>query len=277
MASGSSGRNNSVSKGFDFATTDDIVCSYEDYDNEDNYNGRHSNSMIGSNSTKWSREQCNDDRYRNTELSSLCSTHVYKLCFFVFIFCFTQHQLCKNPRPNPDIKTLFMDHTCTPPNGALAPTPVSLPPAGVAKPTAYPSLGAHGASHLLKYDSMLGTFKAEVKIVDNKTISVDGKPIKVVSSRDPLKLPWAELGIDIVIEALDLIRGKNFVMLMDSCLEGHFSNDEGIELVRLASRCLQYEPRKRPNAKSLVIALASLEKKRGVPHSCKQTSNYLIC
>ena len=56
------------------------------------------------------------------------------------------------------------------------------------------------ASHLLKYDSMLGTFKAEVKIVDNETISVDGKPIKVVSSRDPLKLPWAELGIDIVIE-----------------------------------------------------------------------------
>lgn len=58
------------------------------------------------------------------------------------------------------------------------------------------------ASHLLKYDSMLGTFKADVKIVDNETISVDGKPIKVVSSRDPLKLPWAELGIDIVIEVL---------------------------------------------------------------------------
>lgn len=47
---------------------------------------------------------------------------------------------------------------------------------------------------------MLGTFKAEVKILNNETITVDGKPIKVVSSRDPLKLPWAELGIDIVIE-----------------------------------------------------------------------------
>lgn len=56
------------------------------------------------------------------------------------------------------------------------------------------------ASHLLKYDSMLGTFKADVKILDNTTITVDGKPVKVVSSRDPLKLPWAELGIDIVIE-----------------------------------------------------------------------------
>ncbi|KAF6173730.1 hypothetical protein GIB67_042898 [Kingdonia uniflora] len=47
---------------------------------------------------------------------------------------------------------------------------------------------------------MLGTFKENVKIVDNETISVDGKPIKVVSSRDPLKLPWAEMGIDNVIE-----------------------------------------------------------------------------
>ncbi|XP_057482874.1 serine/threonine-protein kinase BSK5-like [Actinidia eriantha] len=64
--------------------------------------------------------------------------------------------------------------------------------------------------------------------------------------------------------ALDLIRGKNFLMLMDSCLEGHFSNDEGTELVRLASRCLQYEPRERPNARSLVIALTSLQKETEV-------------
>ncbi|CAI9764250.1 unnamed protein product [Fraxinus pennsylvanica] len=55
-----------------------------------------------------------------------------------------QHQLCKNPRPNPDIKTLFTDHTCNPTNGSLAPTPVNLPAAAVAKPTAYPPLGAHG-------------------------------------------------------------------------------------------------------------------------------------
>ncbi|KAL9858983.1 Glyceraldehyde-3-phosphate dehydrogenase GAPB [Arabidopsis thaliana] len=50
----------------------------------------------------------------------------------------------------------------------------------------YDSGGVKNASHLLKYDSMLGTFKAEL--------------IKVVSNRDPLKLPWAQLGIDIVIE-----------------------------------------------------------------------------
>ncbi|KAI3770509.1 hypothetical protein L6452_01645 [Arctium lappa] len=56
-----------------------------------------------------------------------------------------QHQLCKNPRPNPDIKTLFADHSCTPPNGAIIPTPVHLPPAAVTKPIAYTSLGAHGS------------------------------------------------------------------------------------------------------------------------------------
>ncbi|CAL9153037.1 unnamed protein product [Musa hybrid cultivar] len=65
--------------------------------------------------------------------------------------------------------------------------------------------------------------------------------------------------------ALDLIRSKNFRTLMDSCLEGHFSNADGTELVRLASRCLQYEPRERPNVKSLVTSLGSLEKDAEVP------------
>ncbi|CAK9167754.1 unnamed protein product [Ilex paraguariensis] len=64
--------------------------------------------------------------------------------------------------------------------------------------------------------------------------------------------------------ALDLIRGKSFLMLMDSCLEGHFSNDDGSELVRLATRCLQYESRDRPNVRSLVTALASLQKETEV-------------
>lgn len=65
-------------------------------------------------------------------------------------------------------------------------------------------------------------------------------------------------------QALDLIRGKNFLMLMDSALEGNFSNDDGTELVRLASRCLQYEARERPNAKLLVTSLTSLHKEAEV-------------
>ncbi|KAE8727293.1 putative serine/threonine-protein kinase [Hibiscus syriacus] len=65
--------------------------------------------------------------------------------------------------------------------------------------------------------------------------------------------------------ALDLIRCKNFLMLMDSALEGHFSNDDGMELVRLASCCLHYEARERPNTKSLVISLMSVQKEAEVP------------
>lgn len=63
-------------------------------------------------------------------------------------------------------------------------------------------------------------------------------------------------------------------MLMDSALEGHFSNEDGTELVRLATRCLQYEARERPNVKSLVTSLVTLQKESdvasyvlmGIPH-----------
>ena len=58
------------------------------------------------------------------------------------------------------------------------------------------------------------TFKADVKILDNNTITVDGKPVKVVSSRDPLKLPWAELGIDIVIEVSPVLSFFNYQSLL---------------------------------------------------------------
>ncbi|CAM8878616.1 unnamed protein product [Rhodiola kirilowii] len=56
-----------------------------------------------------------------------------------------QHQLCKNPRPNPDIKTLFVDHTCGQPNGARAPSPANSPLIGsLPKVGGFPPLGAHG-------------------------------------------------------------------------------------------------------------------------------------
>ncbi|KAF2283449.1 hypothetical protein GH714_006859 [Hevea brasiliensis] len=51
MASGSSGRASSGSKGFDFGS-DDILCSYEDYGNQDSSNGSHSDPVIGTNSSK---------------------------------------------------------------------------------------------------------------------------------------------------------------------------------------------------------------------------------
>lgn len=78
-------------------------------------------------------------------------------------------------------------------------------------------------------------------------------------------------------KALDLIRGKNFLMLMDSCLEGHFSNDDGTELLRLASECLQYEPCKRPNPTSLVTALIPLQKETEVSQNIFCFGNWLVC
>ncbi|XP_057744883.1 serine/threonine-protein kinase BSK3-like [Arachis stenosperma] len=58
---------------------------------------------------------------------------------------------------------------------------------------------------------------------------------------------------------------NNWKTNCSSCLEGQFSDDDGTELVRWASRCLQYEPRERPNPKSLVAALAPLQKETEVP------------
>ena len=55
-------------------------------------------------------------------------------------------------------------------------------------------------AYMLKFDSVHGKFPANVEYTDNSLI-IDGKEIKIVSERDPEKLPWAEMGIDIVIEA----------------------------------------------------------------------------
>lgn len=60
--------------------------------------------------------------------------------------------------------------------------------------------GVKTAAHLLKYDSILGTFGKDV-IAGEDSLTINGKTIKVVSNRDPLQLPWKELGIDIVVEA----------------------------------------------------------------------------
>ncbi len=55
-------------------------------------------------------------------------------------------------------------------------------------------------AHLLKYDTMLGKLDADVR-ADENSIIVNGKTIKCVSDRNPLNLPWADWGIDLVIEA----------------------------------------------------------------------------
>ena len=66
------------------------------------------------------------------------------------------------------------------------------------------------------------------------------------------------------MQALDMIRGRNILLLMDSHLEGNFSTEEATVVFDLASRCLQYEPRERPNTKDLVATLAPLQNKPDV-------------
>jgi glyceraldehyde 3-phosphate dehydrogenase len=55
-------------------------------------------------------------------------------------------------------------------------------------------------AHLLKYDSILGNLPNKIESGDD-FISVDGKKIKVWAERDPAKLPWAEVGAQIVVES----------------------------------------------------------------------------
>ncbi|GAA3605140.1 type I glyceraldehyde-3-phosphate dehydrogenase [Nonomuraea rosea] len=58
-------------------------------------------------------------------------------------------------------------------------------------------------AHLLKYDSILGRLPYEVKATSDEII-VDGKAIKVFAERDPGKLPWGDLGVDVVLESTGL-------------------------------------------------------------------------
>ena len=55
-------------------------------------------------------------------------------------------------------------------------------------------------AHILKYDSLMGTFDAEVKHAEGKLI-VNGKEIAVIAKGDPAELPWKDLKVDIAIES----------------------------------------------------------------------------
>ncbi len=59
---------------------------------------------------------------------------------------------------------------------------------------------ANMLAHLLKYDSIHGKLAADVK-VDGDNLVVDGKTIKVTAERDPAKLSWGELGVEVVVES----------------------------------------------------------------------------
>ncbi len=62
-------------------------------------------------------------------------------------------------------------------------------------------------AHLFKYDSIHGVYPGEVK-VHGDGLHVDGDRFKVLSERDPSKLPWGDLGVDVVVESTGLFRTR---------------------------------------------------------------------
>lgn len=60
-------------------------------------------------------------------------------------------------------------------------------------------------AHLLKYDSVHGKFAGTIETVEDGFI-INGKPVKVLSERDPGALPWGDLGVDVVVEATGIFR-----------------------------------------------------------------------
>ncbi len=62
-------------------------------------------------------------------------------------------------------------------------------------------------AHLLQYDTVHGRFGHEVS-VDGDALVVDGERIRVLAERDPAKLPWGELGVDVVHECTGLFTSK---------------------------------------------------------------------
>ena len=70
-------------------------------------------------------------------------------------------------------------------------------------------LGSMQASaHLFAYDSLHGHYNGQVE-VDGQNLVIDGKSIPYLTERDPEKLPWEQLGVDIVVEGTGQFRSKD--------------------------------------------------------------------
>lgn len=63
-------------------------------------------------------------------------------------------------------------------------------------------------AHLLKYDSVHGTYPGSISS-DGKSMTVDGHKIEVFAERDPTKLPWGDLGIDVLMECTGIFTARD--------------------------------------------------------------------
>ncbi|MBE2240277.1 MAG: type I glyceraldehyde-3-phosphate dehydrogenase [Caldilineaceae bacterium] len=67
-------------------------------------------------------------------------------------------------------------------------------------------------AHLFKYDSNYGAFPGTVEVKDGDLV-IDGDRIKVLAERDPSKLPWGDLGVDIVVESTGIFTSREKAQL----------------------------------------------------------------
>ena len=65
-------------------------------------------------------------------------------------------------------------------------------------------------ANLLKYDSTAGKFNGTVSY-DEDSLHVNGKVVRALAERDPAKLPWGELGVDLVIESTGIFTDRESV------------------------------------------------------------------
>src|SRR5690606_25085361 len=63
-------------------------------------------------------------------------------------------------------------------------------------------------AHLLRYDSVMGPFDAEVS-TNGEGIVVDGETMKVLAVREPKELPWGQLGVDVVVESTGIFTSRD--------------------------------------------------------------------
>ncbi|KAH9677009.1 glyceraldehyde-3-phosphate dehydrogenase GAPCP1 [Citrus sinensis] len=64
-----------------------------------------------------------------------------------------------------------------------------------------PFIDAKYMAYMFKYDSTHGVFKGTINVVDDSTLEINGKLIKVFSKRDPAEIPWGDYGVDYVVES----------------------------------------------------------------------------
>ncbi|XP_019183246.1 PREDICTED: glyceraldehyde-3-phosphate dehydrogenase GAPCP1, chloroplastic-like [Ipomoea nil] len=64
-----------------------------------------------------------------------------------------------------------------------------------------PFIDANYMAYMFKYDSTHGVFKGTIRVLDESTLEINGKPIKISNKRDPSDIPWGDLGADFVVES----------------------------------------------------------------------------